>query len=137
MLRVSPLLLRPARQAIVPKYPACNFAPLRLLSSQPPKKSPLDAVKNKLEPGAEDPLYGTDAFRYNFFSSSRPLTGLVFILGLCFAYSAWYDLSSSPLEGNEDSREFAARILNVPVQDIERLLPDGRVLMKDGSIRTP
>ena len=92
-----------------------------------------------MEPGADDPLHGQDAFRYNMLTSSRPLSGLVFILALVFAYSAYYDLSTeSPIgEGKETAEEFAARILEVPVHEVERLLPDGRVLMKDGSIRSP
>ena len=101
----------------------------------------MEKVRRAMEPGADDPLHGQDAFRYNLLTSSRSLSGLVLLLGLVFAYSAYCDLSApeSPIgvgEGKETAQEFAARILRVPVHEVDSLLPDGRVLMKDGSIRS-
>ena len=102
----------------------------------------MEKVKRAMEPGADDPLHGQDAFRYNLLTSSRSLSGLVMLLGLVFAYSAYCDLSApeSPVrvgEGKETAQELAARIMQVPVHEVDSLLPDGRVLMKDGSIRSP
>ena len=70
--------------------------------------------------------------------SQTPLPGLLLLLGLIFAYKAFADLTAPPeSEAPETTEERAARLLKVMPDEIARVLPDGRVVLTDGSLRTP
>lgn len=71
-------------------------------------------------------------------SSKMSLPGLIFLLTLVLAYNAYDDYTAlPPSEVVETAEERAASQLNVPADAVAKLMPDGRVLLKDGSIRKP
>lgn len=78
-------------------------------------------------------LQTRDAFE-NMPGSRTPLPGLLFLLGLVFAYNAYVDLTRAPDAdaADETVEELAARRLKVLEDEISQVLPDGRVLLKDG-----
>ena len=62
------------------------------------------------------------------------MPGLLMLLGMVFAYNAYVDMTTVPEAPAETPEEKAARQLKVVPADIEMLMADGRVLLKDGSI---
>ena len=67
---------------------------------------------------------------------SLGLPALVFLLGIVFAVNAWDDLTSKPEEATpETPEEHAARKLKMLPDEVDRVMADGRVLLRDGSIR--
>lgn len=67
--------------------------------------------------------------------SAMGLPGLVFLLGLVFAVRVYEDFTAAPPAPAETPEEKVARQLKVVPDDIEMIMADGRVLLKDGSIR--
>ena len=68
--------------------------------------------------------------------SSASLPGLLLLLGLVFCANAYSDLTSRPEEPPpETPEERAARLLKVLPDEITRVMPDGSVLLTDGSLR--
>ena len=107
-------------------------------SSPPPPKDPLSSVKSKMEPEQPaDPLAKSDAFRYNMFASTKSFSGLVLVLCLWFGYGIFFDATTTPEPPQESAEDFAARMMGVPRAEIAQVRSDGRVLMVDGSIRSP
>ena len=68
-------------------------------------------------------------------SARLPMPGLLLMLGLVFAYNAYDDWTRTADDPEETPEEYAARQLKVLPDDVEQVMPDGRVLLKDGSIR--
>ena len=104
----------------------------RCLTTQPPQPSPATSQPPPQAP--TPPKKPKDAFR-GMPSSNLPMPGLLFLLTLVIAHHAYEDWTRVDEEPEETPEEKAARALKVPDDDIERLMPDGRVLLKDGSIR--
>ena len=69
--------------------------------------------------------------------AGTPLPGLLFLLSLVTAYHLYTDMTAVPEEEIEEETPVhrASRLLKVLPDDIETVMPDGRVLLKDGSIR--
>ena len=104
-------------------------------SSPPPPKDPLSSVKSKMEP--EDPLSKSDAMRYNMFASTKSFSGLLLVMCLWFGYGIFIDSTTTPEPPQESAEDFAARMMCIPRAEIVQVRSDGRVLMVDGSIRSP
>ena len=87
-------------------------------------------------PPASDPLEGKNAFR-GMPGSSASLPGLLLILSLVVGYNAFCDYYAPPsVELQEETdEERVARLLRVESFEVARVMSDGRVLMRDGSIR--
>ena len=105
------------------------FARFRALSSTPPRVPPGESP-----PKPKDVLEGKDAFK-GMPSSKASLPGLVFLLSLWLLHNAYDDWTRIQEENKETIEERAARVLKVLEDEITQVMPDGTVLLKDGSIR--
>ena len=109
--------------------------PVHAALRQRPVRQLTTASGGNAEKKSAPPPPPKNAFR-DMPGSSASLPGLVFLLGLVFAYNAYRDYTEVPEEPEETSEERVARQLKVLPDEIQRVLPDGRVLLVDGSIRT-
>ena len=120
------------RLARLPLAASLRRDAVRRLSSTPPLP-PRDTPLSK----AGDEEVRKDAFR-GMPSSKMPMPGLVLLLTIAIAFSAYDDWTRKPEVSQETPEEHAARLLKLPPDDIARVMQDGdgrRVLLKDGSIR--
>ncbi|KAL1530590.1 hypothetical protein AB1Y20_001490 [Prymnesium parvum] len=108
--------LRVARTPTMVRLRFPSFA-RRLSASIPQKKEPPPPVHPEKDPFKKGLPF--------LFQNNLTITGLVTILTVIFGYHAYLDLTAgSPVQGGE-------------VESSAKVLPDGRVLMADGSIHKP
>ena len=125
--------MRPlVRLARLPLAASLRRDAVRRLSSTPPPP-PRDTPPSNVR----EQVVHKDAFR-GMPSSKLPMPGLILLLTLSIAYSAYDDWTTAPEVPQETPEEHAARLLKVLPDDIARVMQDGdgrRVLLNDGSIR--
>ena len=98
------------------------------------RRIPLATLSSSSKKPEKDPIAGRNAFQ-SMPGQGASLPGLLLLLGLVWgfnAFSDWYDPRPETLETLEEE---AARQMQVQPFEVAKVMDDGRVLMRDGSIR--